>query len=133
MPRPERQPPRVGVVPCSGTHQRVPRRRRASRGRGRPVVPTCPKPIHHQLEKSLSPWALYSGVVMKYARSAGLTVGGFRVDFLRAAAATNTLDHQPDIAKVQEWLGHANIATTTHLCDRRKMRAEDSPTIKFRY
>ena len=31
---------------------------------------------------------------------------------LRATAATNALDHQADIAKVQEWLGHANIATT---------------------
>jgi integrase/recombinase XerD len=25
---------------------------------------------------------------------------------------TNALYHQADIAKVQEWLGHANIATT---------------------
>jgi hypothetical protein len=25
------------------------------------------------------------------------------------------LDHDADIAKVQEWLGHANIATTPHL------------------
>ncbi len=30
---------------------------------------------------------------------------------LGATAATNTLDHQADIAKVQEWLGPANIAT----------------------
>lgn len=30
----------------------------------------------------------------------------------RATAATNALDHEADIAKVQEWLGHANIATT---------------------
>jgi site-specific recombinase XerC len=29
-----------------------------------------------------------------------------------ATAATNALDHQADIAKVQEWLGHANISTT---------------------
>jgi hypothetical protein len=26
-----------------------------------------------------------------------------------ATAATNALDHEADIAKVQEWLGHANI------------------------
>jgi integrase/recombinase XerD len=35
-------------------------------------------------------------------------------------------------AKVQEWLGHANIATT-RLYDRRKTRPEDSPTFKARY
>lgn len=69
---------------------------------------------------------------MKYARSAALTVGGFCVHFLRATAAINALDHEPDIAKVQEWLGHANIATT-RLYDRRKMRPEDSPTFKVRY
>jgi hypothetical protein len=31
---------------------------------------------------------------------------------LRATAATNALNHQADIAKVQEWLGHANISRT---------------------
>jgi integrase/recombinase XerD len=43
---------------------------------------------------------------------------------LRAIAATNALDHEADIAKVQEWLGHANIATT-RIYDRRKMKPED--------
>ena len=51
---------------------------------------------------------------------------------LRATAATNALDHEADIAKVQEWLGHANIATT-RLYDKRKSRPEDSPTFKVTY
>ena len=51
---------------------------------------------------------------------------------LHATAATNALDHEADIAKVQEWLGHANIATT-RLYDRRRMRPEDSPTFKVAY
>ena len=51
---------------------------------------------------------------------------------LRATAATNALDHQADIAKVQEWLGHANIATT-RIYDHRRTRAEDSPTFKVTY
>ena len=51
---------------------------------------------------------------------------------LRATAATNALDHQADIAKVQEWLGHANIATT-RIYDHRKTRPEDSPTFKVNY
>ena len=36
-------------------------------------------------------------------------VHGFCVHALRATAATNALAHNADIAKVQEWLGHANI------------------------
>lgn len=47
---------------------------------------------------------------------------------LRATAATSALEHQADIAKVQEWLGHANISTT-RVYDRRGSRPEDSPTL----
>jgi integrase/recombinase XerD len=47
-------------------------------------------------------------------------------------AATNALDHQADMAKVQEWLGHANIAAT-RIYDHRKTRPEDSPTFKVDY
>jgi integrase len=59
----------------------------------------------------------------------GLKIGAHA---LRATAATNALDHEADIAKVQEWLGHANIATT-RIYDRRKMKPEDSPTFKVSY
>jgi integrase/recombinase XerD len=54
------------------------------------------------------------------------------VHALRATAATNALVHNADIAKVQEWLGHANIATTG-LYDRRQRRPEESPTFKVEY
>jgi integrase len=49
---------------------------------------------------------------------------------LGATAATNALDHQADIAKVQEWLGQANIATTTTIAARgpRAARLSRSPT-----
>jgi integrase/recombinase XerD len=59
-------------------------------------------------------------------------VPGFCTHALRATAATNALDHEADIAKVQEWLGHATIATT-RLYDRRRSRPEDSPTFKVVY
>jgi integrase/recombinase XerD len=54
------------------------------------------------------------------------------VHALRATAVTNALVHNADIAKVQEWLGHANIATT-RLYDRRQSRPEESPTFKVEY
>jgi site-specific recombinase XerD len=72
-------------------------------------------------------------VVQYYARKIGIgDIERLGVHALRATAATNALDHEADIAKVQEWLGHANIATT-RLYDRRKHRPEDSPTFKVAY
>lgn len=69
---------------------------------------------------------------MHYALQVGLKVVGFCMHSLRTTAATNTVEHAADIAKVQEWLGHANIATT-RLYDKRKSRPEDSPTFKVAY
>ena len=51
---------------------------------------------------------------------------------MRATAATNVLEPGADIAKVQEWLGHADISTT-RLYDKRGSRPEGSPTLKVRY
>ena len=64
-----------------------------------------------------------------YSGALGFQIGAHA---LRATAATNALDHQADIAKVQEWLGHANIATT-RIYDHRKTRPEDSPTFMVAY
>ena len=69
-------------------------------------------PITGTLDKALSPAGVYDRVVRLYADEAGINVPGFCIHSLRATAATNALDHQADIAKVQEWLGHANISTT---------------------
>lgn len=71
-------------------------------------------------------------VVAQWTRAAGIHVDGLGVHGLRATAATNALEHNADIAKVQEWLGHANISTT-RLYDRRGQRPEDSPTFKVQY
>ena len=38
--------------------------------------------------------------------------------FLGASRVSNALSNEADIAKVQEWLGHANVSTT-RLYDRR--------------
>jgi len=87
-----------------------------------------------ELDRSLNPNSVYRNIVQKYGLETGVRaqVNGLCVHSLRATAATNALSHEADIAKVQEWLGHANVSTT-RLYDRRKTRPEDSPTFRVRY
>lgn len=119
-----------------------------------PLHPVALERIHayleasaHQLERTATPLfvplrgrktgagisaeGIYA-LVGIYAKTAGIEVAGLGVHGLRATAATNALEHEADIAKVQQWLGHANISTT-RLYDRRASRPEDSPTYKVRY
>jgi integrase/recombinase XerD len=81
-----------------------------------------------RIDEALDPDMIYK-LVQKYSAELGFEIGAHA---LRATAATNPLDHQADIAKVQEWLGHANISTT-RIYDHRKTRPEDSPTFKVNY
>jgi len=67
--------------------------------------------------------------VSKYSALFGFEIGAHS---LCATAATNALDHNADIAKVQEWLGHANIATT-RIYNHQKTRPEDGPRFKISY
>jgi site-specific recombinase XerC len=90
------------------------------------------RPLHHSRDQLSDRAITADGVyrmVREYSREMGFEIGAHS---LRATAATNALDHQADIAKVQEWLGHANISTT-RIYDRRKTRPEDSPTFKVSY
>jgi len=83
------------------------------------------------LDKPLDADSVYK-MVKCYAAQVGIDTEHFSPHSLRATAATNALEHEADIAKVQEWLGHANISTT-RLYDKRKTRPEDSPTFKIEY
>jgi integrase/recombinase XerD len=87
-----------------------------------------------ELNKPLYPGSLYHNIVQKYGRATGINaeVNGLCVHSLRATAGTNALENGADIAKVQEWFGHANISTT-RLYDRRKRKPEDSPTYRVKY
>ena len=87
-----------------------------------------------RLDRHLDPASIYRNIVCKYGLETGISddVSGLCVHSLRATAATNALSHEADIAKVQEWLGHANVSTT-RLYDRRKSRPEDSPSSKVSY
>lgn len=81
-----------------------------------------------RLDRTISGDGTYK-LARAYAKRLGVEIG---VHVLRATAATNALEHEADIAKLQEWLGHANIQTT-QFYDRRKSRPEDSPTFKVSY
>jgi integrase/recombinase XerD len=80
------------------------------------------------LERAITADGVYK-LVRTYSALLGFQIGAHA---LRATAATNALHHQADIAKVQEWLGHANIATT-RIYDHRRTRPEGSPTFKVAY
>jgi integrase/recombinase XerD len=81
-----------------------------------------------ELNRPLSSDGIYK-IVCGYSAELGIPSG---VHVMRATAATNALEHEADIARVQEWLGHADISTT-RMYDRRKSRPEDSPTFKVSY
>ena len=75
------------------------------------------------LDKHLDPGSIYRNIVMKYAKLTGIAAEavGVCVHSMRATTVTNALSNEAYIAKVQEWLGHANVSTT-RLYDRRKTR-----------
>ena len=101
---------------------------------GEPSSPLF-RPVRNNLgrtDQAMTTDGVYK-VVRYYTRKIGIgDIKGLGVHSLRATAATNALDHEADIAKVQEWLGHASVATT-RLYDKRKSRPEDSPTFKVAY
>lgn len=84
------------------------------------------------LASALTPGSVYAEVVVHYMAQVGIAGENMGPHALRATAATSALEHQADIARVQEWLGHANISTT-RVYDRRGSRPEDSPTFKVAY
>jgi site-specific recombinase XerD len=88
--------------------------------------------VHGHTRGALTADSVYREVVLKYLNQLGISGENMGPHVMRATAATNALDNGADIAKVQEWLGHANIATT-RIYNHRKTRPEDSPTFKVSY
>lgn len=85
-----------------------------------------------QAASALTPGSIYTEVVVRYMSQLGITGENMGPHSLRATAATCALQNSADIAKVQQWLGHASIATTK-MYDRRSTRPEDSPTFRVHY
>lgn len=94
----------------------------------RPIV----NPRGGHTRTALTPGGVYIAVVVRYMKQLGITGENMGPHALRATAATSALEHNADIAKVQEWLGHANISTT-RVYDRRGSKPEDSPTFRVTY
>jgi integrase len=80
------------------------------------------------LKNAVTPDGVYR-LVRDYSAALGFKT---KAHAMRATAATNALNNDADLAKVQAWLGHSNISTT-RLYDKRNSRPEDSPTFKVRY
>ncbi|HJU27665.1 MAG TPA: tyrosine-type recombinase/integrase [Candidatus Binataceae bacterium] len=129
---------KVRFVPAHAMAQRLIEQYLALAGHGADTAGPLFRPVTNnrtgELDRALDPASVYRNIVVKYGRETGVSaeVNGLCVHSLRATAATNALSHEADIAKVQEWLGHANVSTT-RLYDRRKTRPEDSPTFRVRY
>jgi integrase/recombinase XerD len=104
----------------------------AGHGAGEKISPLF-RPVSNNARgvRAITPDGVYR-VLAKYAGQVGIDVDGFGPHALRATAITNALDNNADLAKVQVWVGHANVSTT-RMYDRRQARPEDSPTFKVAY
>ena len=98
----------------------------------RPLFRPVKNPRTGQITGALTPGGVYTSVVVRYMEQVGITGENMGPHALRATAATSALEHNADIAKVQEWLGHASISTT-RVYDRRGSKPEDSPTFRVAY
>ena len=76
--------------------------------------------------------SIYADIVVLYMKQLGIPGENMGPHALRDTAATSVLEHHADIAKVQEWLGHASVSTT-RIYDRRGSKPEDSPTFRVAY
>ena len=130
---------KVRFVPAHPLAQRLIEEYLTLAGHGTDTASPLFRPVRNnrtveKLDRPLDPASVYRNIVRKYGKETGVSaqVNGLCVHSLRATAATNALSHEADIAKVQEWLGHANVSTT-RLYDRRKSCPEDSPTFRVRY
>jgi site-specific recombinase XerD len=130
---------KIRFVPVHAAAQRLIEEYLALAGHGNDATGPLFRPVRNnrteeKLDRPLDPASVYRNIVRKYGLETGISaeVNGLCVHSLRATAATNALSHDSDIAKVQEWLGHANVSTT-RLYDRRKSKPEDSPTFRVRY
>jgi site-specific recombinase XerD len=87
------------------------------------------------LDKPLTTTAVYTNIVLHYAKQIGITVDtrGFCVHSMRVTFGTNAWEQGADIVDIQKSLGHSNISTTRSYLRARGDSLERSPTLKVKY
>lgn len=93
---------------------------------------TVPTKAGTSLPQSLNPNSIQKNIVKHYSQLTGVYFEGLTPHALRKTAATNALDHDADLKRVKDWLGHSDISTT-QIYDGRDTKPENSPTFKVHY
>jgi len=125
---------KIRFVPVHVLAQRLIEEYLALAGHGADIAGPLFRPVTNnrtgELDRPFDPASIYRNIVRQYGLETSISaeVNGLCVHSLRATAATNALSREADIAKVQEWLGHANVSTT-RLYDPHNLRPEDSPGV----
>ena len=131
---------KVRFIPAHPLAQQTIRRYLAEAGHEKELSGPLFRPLRNHstvdgINKQLSPTAIYSMIVMHYAKKVGITdqTHGFCVHSLRVTAGTNSWEHGADIVDIQKMLGHSNISTTRGYLRTRKENLERSPSYKVQY
>ena len=74
-----------------------------------PLLRRIRAPKAGALASASTPGAVYSNVLVRYMKRVGISGDNMGLHALRASTATSALEHQADIAKVQEWLGFDSV------------------------
>lgn len=92
----------------------------------------CNEKVSSDAPKMINSNSVQRDIVRHYSEKTGIYFEGLSPHALRKTSATNALDHNADLKRVQDWLGHSNISTT-QIYDGRGTKPEDSPTFKVSY
>ena len=82
--------------------------------------------------KHLHTQSIAADILRPYALQVGIDLEVFSAHVTRVTAATKAHENGADLEELRDWLGHANVSTTS-LYIRRRYKPEKSPTFKTDY